>query len=64
MDNIGQAHLWHDIWLFGIIVDNDKEYYDDHDSEGWSLNVERQLGYYVPDDVDTDYSLCWESVEI
>jgi hypothetical protein len=56
------SHLWHSLWLFGIVLDDDKDYYRNPDSEGWSMNIDHQLGWYIPDDYDTTVPLLWEEL--
>lgn len=54
MDN--QTHIWHELWLFGIVIDDDLHlepltgFYVDQDQPG-------RAAYYVPDDYDTTVSL-------
>jgi len=54
---VDQWHLWHSLWLFGVVLDDDKDYYLDPSAEGWSMNIDRQLGWYIPDDYDTEVEI-------
>lgn len=46
-----QTRIWHELWLFGIVVDDDLEL---ESLKGFYVDPnwpdERRAGYYVPDD--------------